>query len=187
MAAVLLPCLGALTGIMAGIAQGAIPVSFAVGGDIFKISSTDFRGYGYQQYMGEVRQGNGAIPVATTMFDHATLDHLCQTASLKIPLVGTVVLAISAGDAGTPASAKDLVIQAAAQRGLATFHQMKIGIDASALTHEPQHAGAPGYVALESDDFRMQGLQQDTWQVTAATFTLPNLHLAMMTGGHECY
>jgi hypothetical protein len=186
--AVLLPSAGVMLGIFAGIAAGAIPVSFATGGDIFKIKVQDFRGYGFQQYMGEVRQGNGTPePVATTIFDHATMGELCQTATLKLPLVGgTIVLKILAGDAGTPASAKDLVIQAAGQRGDAYFQNMKIGIDASALTDEPQYAGSPGRVALESDQMRIAGLNQDTWQVTASTFTLPHLRLSAGPG-EECY
>jgi hypothetical protein len=188
-ALVLGPAAAIMVGMFAGIAQGVIPVSFAVSGDGFKIAADDFKGTHFQQFGSIVKTQDGkAVPVAMTAVAHADLDHLCQTIAMKLPLINkTVVLKITAGDNGTPASADDMIIAAAAQRGDATFTNMKIGIDASTVDEYPALKGSPGAFALESDTIDMKHLQQDSMAVTAGTFTLTHLNLSVNLNNTECY
>jgi hypothetical protein len=188
-AAVLLPCSAVMVGLFAGIAEGAIPVSFAVAGSGFKISADEFSGQHFEQFGSTIQQKDGtAVPVALTAIKHVNIDHLCQTISMKLPLIDkNVVLKITAGDAGTPATADDIIIAAGAQRGEAVFKNITIGQDASTITQYPGFTGPSGAFALQSDSIDIKHLQQDSWSVQAGTFTLTHLNLSVNLSNQECY
>jgi hypothetical protein len=189
LAGVLLPCLAISVGLMAGIAEGAIPVSLAVSSGGFKIGVGVFSATNFEQFGSTVKHKDGSVePVALTAVSHADLDHLCQTVAMKLPLINkTVVLKITGGDQGSPVVATDMIIAASAQRGDALFKNIVIGADGSTLTQYPKLESSAGSFGLESDTIVLNHLQQDSLSVTAGTFTIPHLNLSVSTGNVECY
>ena len=79
--------------LLGGVAQGAVPVSFAVSGKAFKISADELTGTGFSQYAGIAlttagMQGdpNGRVPVALSNITDATLKNLCQSVDVLGPI-----------------------------------------------------------------------------------------------------
>ncbi|MEY9257839.1 hypothetical protein ABH903_000849 [Brevibacterium epidermidis] len=86
--------------LMGGVAQGAVPVSFAISGTQFKISSTELDGTGFSQYSGVTKDAEGAKhSVVTANIKNASLENLCQSAVQETPL-GKVGILIKAGGKG---------------------------------------------------------------------------------------
>ena len=72
--------------LMGGVAQGAVPVSFAISGTQFKISSTELDGTGFSQYSGVAKDAEGAEhAVVTANIKNASLENLCQSAVQETP------------------------------------------------------------------------------------------------------
>jgi len=175
-----LAAVGVLTG---GVAQGAVPVSFAVAGQEFKIAATSLDGEGFSQYAGVAKDAEGAEhPVAIANISQATLHDLCQ--SVKVP-GADLGLMISAGtDPEHPVTATDLQIGMSDLQGTATFADIRIGVDAS--TVGTQAKGTAGDFAMDSDTIAIQDLKQVSLSTSAAVFNLNGLHLRL-TDGEECF
>jgi hypothetical protein len=174
---------------MAGIAEGAIPVSLAVSSGGFKISADQFAGTNFQLFGSTVKEKDGSVePVGLVALGHATLSNLCQTVAMTIPLVNKkIVLKITGGDRGTPVSATDMIVSATGQRGDGEFKNVVIGADASTMTQYPALKGSKGSFGLEADSILVNHLQEDQYAVTAGTFTVPHLNLSVSTSNTECY
>jgi len=165
--------------LLGGVAQGAVPVSFAVSGKAFKISADELTGTGFSQYAGvALTPGQSSqIPVAISNITDATLKNLCQS----VDVVGPIGLRISAGQGDKVVTAHDLQIGMSDLKGDATFTNIRIGIDAS--TVKGLHTGSAGDFAQDADNVRITGLQQTSYSTTAGTFNLAGLHLAVVTDG----
>ncbi len=167
-----------------GVANGAVPVAFAVSGGQFKISASHLEGTGFSQYGGVAADSSGTNhPVAVSNIASATLTDLCQSVLTDTPL-GTIGVKITAGSDGAPASATDLQIGLTDLQGDATFGNIRIGVDAS--TVNTAEKGAAGDFAQDSDTIAIDGLKQTAWSTQAGVFTLTNLHL-QLTDGEECF
>ncbi|MEO6086797.1 MAG: DUF6230 family protein, partial [Umezawaea sp.] len=96
--------------LMFGMSQGALAASFAVSGNVFKVSASTLTGKGFVQF-GGVDAGSGqAHAVAVNGFRSATLDKFCQSVFVPgVPLVGDVTMRITAADVGGMA-AENLVV-----------------------------------------------------------------------------
>lgn len=176
---------GVVAAVLAGgVANGAVPVSFAVSGGQFKISAAHLEGTGFSQYGGVAADtAGGQHPVAVSNIASAQLTDLCQSVLTQTPL-GTIGVKITAGDAGAPASATDLQIGLTDLQGDASFGNIRIGVDAS--TVKTAEKGSAGDFAQDSDTIAIDGLRQTAWSTQAGVFTLTNLHL-QLTDGEECY
>jgi Family of unknown function (DUF6230) len=180
------------TGIIFGIANGALAASFTVSGQTFKISADELDGTGFAQYGGRDTSTTGAIPVAVSGIANAKLTNLCQ--SVLVPNL-PISLTIRAGrTAGSPAEATDLLIGMSELSGDATFTNIAIGQDASTLTKGGGSAhGAVGSFGQEADGVVITGLKQTAYSTTAGTFKLTGLSLKVnlpdSTTGKpaECY
>ncbi|WP_125773433.1 DUF6230 family protein [Antribacter gilvus] len=175
-----------------GVAQGAVPVSFAISNVPFKISATTLDGTGFSQYAGVAYEKGGTSnpapdlvhPVAIANIKSATLANLCQSIVMDTEL-GKVGLLINAGTApGKPAEASDLQIAMTDLKGTATFSNIRIGVDASTVNTAVK--GDQGDFAMDSDKIVIDGLQQESWSTSASTFKLTDLHL-QVTDGTECF
>jgi hypothetical protein len=165
----------------AGIANGLVPVSFAVSGAEFKVTSTHLHGTDFVQYGSIVQEKNGTPhAVAVSEIKSADLTNLCQSVSQKTP-IGIVWLQLTAGDNGTPAHADNLLIDMSHLSGDATFHRINIGQDASDLSAQ----GAAGGFGQAADIIDIDGLSQKAWATTAGVFTLPNLNLGLQVDGSD--
>lgn len=173
------------TVLMAGVANGAVPVSFAVSGGQFKISASQLDGTGFSQYGGVAQEGKTGTyhPVAIANIATASLADLCQSVVAVTPL-GKVGLLIGAGGGGKPATATDLQIGMTDLKGDATFGNIRIGVDAAAVKTAAK--GTTGDFAQDADSIKVAGLQQTAWSTQASVFTLNGMHL-QLTNGTECF
>jgi hypothetical protein len=131
-AAVMLPAAAMAGALMAGVANGAVPVALNVSGQTFKVAADKLDGDGFVQYGGVVVTKNGtAIPVAASGIADASLTNLCQ--SVVVPNT-PISLVIKAGGGGNPAHASNLLIGMTNLSGDATFTNIDIGQDASTLS-----------------------------------------------------
>jgi len=178
------PVAAAITLTVAGVANGAVPVSFAISGSQFKISAAQLEGSGFSQYAGVATDTEGGEhQVAIANIAQATLADMCQSVVSDTPL-GPVGMMITAGGGGNPASATDLQIGMTDLKGDATFGNIRIGVDASTVNTGSK--GTAGEFAQDSDTISIANLQQSAWSTQAATFTLTGMHVAL-TDGDECF
>lgn len=170
--------------LMGGVAQGAVPVSFAISGTQFKISSTELDGTGFSQYSGVAKDAEGAKhSVVTANIKNASLENLCQSAVQETPL-GKVGILIKAGGKGEPATAKDLQIGMTGLEGDASFNNIRIGVDASDVNTKEK--GSKGDFSQDADTVNIKDLKQDSWSTTASVFTLKDMSLKLTDGSEQC-
>ena len=171
--------------LMGGVAQGAVPVSFAVSGSQFQISASELDGTGFSQYAGVAPDTAGVNhQVAIANIASANLSDLCQSVVTDTPM-GKVGLLITAGGGGTPATATDLQIGMTDLKGDSSFSNIRIGVDASAVNTNVK--GAAGDFAQDSDGINIKNLQQTAWSTQASVFTLTGMHLELTDGSKGCF
>jgi hypothetical protein len=178
------------TGIIFGIANGALAASFTVSGQTFKISADVLDGTGFAQYGGQetklAKDGKSTVPVPVAVSGIATakLTNLCQ--SVVVP--GTPIsLTIRAGkDPKNPAVATDLLIGVDELNGEATFQKIAIGQDASTLSKGGEAAkGAAEMFGQEADSVIITDLKQTAFSTTAGTFKLTGLNMKVNLPGSD--
>lgn len=174
-------------------AQGVLGAQFAISGQQFTVTSSKLTGTGFEQFgtldsmvpnspnstncpPPQVNCG-GSIIVVVSAIKTAQLADLCQSVSF-----GGISLKITAGGA-TPVTADTLVVDSTELNGDVSFTNVNIGQDASTLTEVPGVTGFAGIFAEQADTVQITHLRQTNWATTAATFTLPNLHLFFDTTG----
>ena len=171
--------------LLGGVAQGAVPVSFAVSGSQFQIGASRLDGTGFSQYAGVATDTEGVEhTVAIANIKSATLSDLCQSVITETPL-GTVGILIKAGGDGNPATASDLQIGMTGLKGDASFGQIRIGVDASTVNTEAK--GTAGDFAQDSDTVSITNLQQTAWSTQASVFTLTGMTLELTDGSQGCF
>lgn len=180
-----IPVTVAIGVLLGGVAQGAVPVSFAISGSQFKISADLLEGTGFSQYAGLATAEDGSQhPTAIANIGQANLYNLCQSVVQDTPL-GKVGLLISAGTAeGAPATATDLQIGMNDLQGTAVFNNIRIGVDASTVSTGAK--GDAGDFAMDSDSITIDNLKQVSWSTQASVFQLTDLSLKV-TDGQECF
>jgi hypothetical protein len=173
------------TVLLGGVAQGAVPVSFAVSGSQFQISASLLDGTGFSQYAGVAPDTAGKQhQVAIANINSANLADLCQSVVTDTPL-GKVGLLITAGGGGKPATATDLQIGMTDLKGDSTFGNIRIGVDAS--TVNTSHKGSAGDFAQDAETITIANLQQTAWSTQASVFTLNGMHVQLTDGTKGCF
>lgn len=173
------------TVLMAGVANGAVPVSFAISGSQFQISASQLDGTSFSQYAGVANDTAGTPhQVAIANIGSANLTDLCQSVVTETPL-GTVGLMITAGGGGNPATATDLQIGMTDLKGDSTFGNIRIGVDASTVNTAAK--GSAGDFAQDADTISITGLQQTAWSTQASVFTLNGMHVQLTDGSTTCF
>lgn len=171
--------------LLGGVAQGAVPVSFAVSGSQFQIGASSLEGTGFSQYAGVATDSEGVEhTVAIANIKSATLADLCQAVITETPL-GTVGVLIKAGGDGKPATASDLQIGMTGLKGDASFGAIRIGVDASTVKTDAK--GSAGDFAQDSDTISITNLQQTAWSTQASVFTLTGMSLELTDGSQGCF
>jgi hypothetical protein len=187
-AALALPATAIAGAIVFGMAHGAMAASFAVSGQTFKVSASELRGEGFVQYGGVAEEIDGTKhPVAVTGIRRAQLFDLCQ--SVKTP-GAPVVLTITAGGGGRPATASDLLIDVESLEGDVEFTNIHIGQDASTLEGGPDGAkGGRKAFGQQADAVTIKNLRQVARSTQAGTFNLTGLKLKVNVGAaaKECF
>lgn len=173
------------TVLLGGVANGAVPVSFAVSGSQFQISASQLDGTSFSQYAGVANDTAGSPhQVAIANIGSANLSDLCQSVVTDTPM-GKVGLLITAGGGGTPATASDLQIGMTDLKGDASFGNIRIGVDASTVNTNAK--GEAGTFAQDSDTITIKGLQQTAWSTQASVFTLNGMHVQLTDGSTTCF
>ncbi|SCL27717.1 hypothetical protein GA0070624_3557 [Micromonospora rhizosphaerae] len=187
-AAMMMPAAAVAGAILFGMTNGAIAASFAVSGQTFKTSASELRGKGFVQFGGAAQEIDGTKhPVAVTGIRDAQIFDLCQ--SVKAP-GAPVVLTITAGGDGRPATASDLLIDVESLEGDTTFGNINIGQDASTLKGGPDGAkGDPKAFGQQADSVTIRNLRQVARSTHAGTFNLTGLRLKVNAGAaaKECF
>ncbi|MEU4479144.1 DUF6230 family protein [Micromonospora sp. NPDC023966] len=187
-AALALPATAIAGAIVFGMAHSAMAASFAVSGQTFKVSASELRGEGFVQYGGVAEEIDGTKhPVAVTGIRRAQLFDLCQ--SVKTP-GAPVVLTITAGGGGRPATASDLLIDVESLEGDVEFTNIHIGQDASTLEGGPDGAkGGRKAFGQQADAVTIKNLRQVARSTQAGTFNLTGLKLKVNVGAaaKECF
>lgn len=195
-AAVALPAAVLGAGLMAGVANGIVPISFVVAGDTFKVSASSLDGGPFAQYPGLITsktpQFEPPFPptargVVATAIDQATLKDLCQSVKVEpFPgLVPPVTLLIKAGAGENTVTAENLFIGLDALSGDAEFTNLDIGVDASEV--KTIRKGSAGEGAQQADRIVITDLKQRAFTTQAGTFTLEGLTLELNTDAEECF
>ncbi|WP_431872970.1 DUF6230 family protein [Nocardiopsis eucommiae] len=187
------PAGAAVGGILVAMASGALAASFSISGQQFKIAADEMHGEGFTQFgwvNATVR--DQPVPLATAGIRSAEITGLCQSVlTTEFPLVGSISLMLTAGDAGTPVQASDLVIDMEQMDGNAEFTNMEIGRDASTLDKGPDGLGSgrghTDLFGMQSDTIHVEGLEQTARAASAGTFKLHNLSLGVSRGDAECF
>ncbi|BEL07309.1 DUF6230 family protein [Actinoplanes sichuanensis] len=178
-------------GLVLALAEGALAANFTVSGKQFKLSADKLVGNGFTQYSGELPTADtknypdGKIPAAMSGIQSADLWGLCQSVA-----VGPVTLRIEAGDDPEhPVHADELLIGMSTLGGDATFEKIQIGLDGSTLDQDGADShGAPLSFGQQAEKVTINGLRQEAYYTSAATFTLNGMNLKLHVGGsHECY
>jgi Family of unknown function (DUF6230) len=182
-AAIMAPSLAALGAIFVLAAEGALGVSFAISGQPFTVTASQLKGTGFEQFGSIDQDASGnQHPVIVSAIGSATLSNLCQ--SVAFPGVGH--LRITAGGGGNPASASNLVVDAQALSGDASFSNINIGQDPTTF-NEIQGFHAPSFTkgtfGQQADTVTINNLNETALATTAGTFTLPGLSLGF---GNAC-
>ena len=168
----------------AGIAQGAVPVSFVVSGQTFTVTATHLHGTNFTQYGSVAVMKNGTqIPVAESAIESADLTNMCQVVSGPF---GTTLVLKAGGGAGKPAHAANLVIDMNQLSGDATFQSINIGQDASMLNGFKGSGGSAGAFGQRADVVDIDNVHQTAYATSAGTFYLPGLTLNLYTNGTTC-
>ena len=172
-------------GLMGGVAQGAVPVSFSVSGSQFQISASQLEGTGFSQYGGTAEDSEGGQPtVPLAHIKRAELSDLCQSAATDTPL-GKAGVLITAGGGDAPATASALQIGTTGLKGDAEFSNIRIGVDASGVNTKAK--GTAGDFAQDSDTISISGLEQTAWSTQASVFTLKGMKLELTDGSKTCF
>lgn len=191
-AVVMVPSVAATAAIGVALSQGALAASFSVSGQSFKVTADSLDGDGFVQY-GAIDTGKtGAHPVAVVGMKSATINNLCQSVVVPVPVFGDVSMKLSAGaDKSNPVEAKTLYIDADDLKADATFKNIDIGVAAGDAAKGPGiHNGDkadPNSFAQQADSVHFENVQQRAWATTAGTFKLSGLKMSVQKGKHECY
>jgi hypothetical protein len=191
---IMLGLTGAATaGLIALTATGVLAANFSISGMPFVVAATELNGQGFEQFatLDTTEEGNpnladegGQKVLIVSAINTATLTNLCQSVSL-----GGAYLKITAGDNGTPVSAKALVVDSDQINGNADFTNIEVGGDAGQFDkvknpNTGQQVTGPDYVfGQQADAVVIKDLWQNNYATTAAKFTLPHLRMSFSTTG----
>ena len=193
---------GGITAGMVGlVANGALAVGFNVSGQNFKVSADKLVATGFVQYgsvdaaidPGSNPPQQKPEPVAVSAMKTAEITNLCQSVVTDLGVFGKVTLVITAGDAGKPVTATDMVVDMTRLDGDADFHSIEIGRDASTLDKGPTNDPAElaqrrqGYFGQQATSVTITNLQQTAWSTVASEFNLKHLSMQLHWGQDECF
>lgn len=191
-AVVMVPSVAATAAIGVAVSQGALAASFAVSGQQFKVTAERLDGKGFVQYGAmEVSHNGKHIPVAVSAFKSATIQGMCQSVVIPVPLFGDVSLNLRAGNDGKKVQAKNLYIDLDQLDADAVFRDINIGVAAEETKKGPGVKKGDriveGSFAQEADSATLTNVKQTAWATSAGTFKLSGLSLSVKKGKHECY
>ncbi|MFD7834459.1 DUF6230 family protein [Streptomyces sp. NPDC059761] len=195
-AAVLLPSLVAAAALVLSLAQGAFAASFFISGEKFKLSVDTLQAKGLSLYgMVDVTRRGKAVPVIVTGARSVTIDGLCQSVLIPIPVLGAFTLRLTGGDQGNPATATNAFLDTdLLAASSATMNNVDIGIAAGSLTTGEVNSGdenskffAPNTIALQGTSATLTNVRATGVAATMGSITLPGMKASLQHGDHQCF
>jgi hypothetical protein len=180
------PACAVAAGMMVLTARGALAAQFTISGMPFTVTADKLEGTGFEQFGGldnmadnspNAGSTGGQVLVMVSAIKSAKLTNLCQSVDL-----GGTNLLITAGSGSSPVSASHLTTDSTDISGDAAFNNIEIGGDASTFT-KAGVAGPLGVFGQQADTVTIDNLRQTNYATTAATFSLPGLHLRFSDKG----
>ncbi len=194
-AAMMLGAMATATVLVVMTAQGALAASFSLSGIPFVITADHLHGDGFEQFptldnkstidpkTHKVVVGGAQALTIVSAIDQADITNLCQSISL-----GGAYLKLTAGSSNDHVKASSMVVDSIDSgellSGNASFDTIAIGQDASTLNRVPGVTGGAGLLGEQAKTVDIDHLRQTNLGTTAASFTLPNLHLSF--SGSSC-
>lgn len=149
---------------------GAIALPIQISGVRFKLEADSLVGQGFRQYGSIVpaEQGSSPVAMAVTELDEAELTNMTQTVCLNAPVAPGVTLHAQMV-VKADAEADNLVVEATALEGTATFNNFQIG------------EATPDAVQIDqtADSVTIENLNQTTLFTSASMFKLKDLKLSV--------
>ena len=188
-AAVVVPATIAVSALMGGVAAGVVPIAMHVSGQTAMLSADKLDATGFSQWGAVVVTEDGrVIPVAVSQIKSAEITNLCQ--SVKAPGTNITLFIRGGREPGKPVVAKELLIGMDYLSGDATFSNINIGTDASALTKggtPPNKGELRGGFGQEADKAVIENLNQRFYSTFAGQFQLTGMSLNLKFDGSECF
>ncbi|WP_254715803.1 DUF6230 family protein [Actinomadura sp. NAK00032] len=174
----LVPSLGALGVLGVGMAQGTVPVSFALSGRRMQVSADRLSGQGFGLYPAVVRSADGERhQVLSLTMRSAAVYGLCQSSVVDTPL-GRYVVRLSSRE---PSQVKGLTISARSIDADVEFGSLVLNKDARAL------GGGAGDYGVGALGFTVRNVKVDSWMVTGGTFQVTGLKVAIGRDVPTCF
>ncbi|MFJ3234010.1 DUF6230 family protein [Streptomyces sp. NPDC086787] len=193
-AAVLVPSVAACAALGIAMAQGALAASFLISGKRFQVTADTFTVRGLSIYsMVDVTKDHELVPVTVTGARHATIDNLCQSVLVDVPMLGEYTLRLTGGRQ-RPVEASNMFIDAPITSAeQANFRDLDIGIAQGAITKGPINPGDrksrffdPSGFGQQATSVVLTDVDVTAVAVSAATFNVPGLSAKVEQGSHEC-
>ncbi|MFC6887090.1 MULTISPECIES: DUF6230 family protein [Actinomadura] len=179
----LVPSLAALAVLGFGMAEGAVPVSFALSGRQMQVSADRLSGRGFGLYPVVVRSANGRRhQVMMLTMRTAEIYGLCQSATVDTPL-GRYVLRLSAADRARPAPVSGLGISATDVKADVDFGSLVLNEDARTLGS----AGSRGDYGVGAAEFTVKRVRVHAWMVAGGTLRVKGLKVAIGRDVPTCF
>lgn len=177
----LVPSLGALGVLGVGMAQGTVPVSFALSGRRMQVSADRLSGQGFGLYPVVVRSADGERhQVLSLTMRSAAVYGLCQSSVVDTPL-GRYVVRLSTRDPARPARVEGLTISARSLDADVDFGSLVLNKDARAL------GGSAGDYGVGALGFTVRNVKVDSWMVAGGTFQVTGLKVAIGRDVPTCF
>ncbi|MER7810153.1 DUF6230 family protein [Streptomyces sp900116325] len=192
-ALVLVPSTAAAAALGIGMAQGALAASFFISGERFQFAADTLTTRGTSIYgMVDVTREGRHVPVVVTGASHATIEGLCESVAVEIPVLGLYTLRITGGDR---AEARDIFIDATAlSAGRATLNNLDVGVAAGSITKGPIAPGDRNSGLFDPNGFAQQAtsailtdVRVNAVAISAATLSVPDLQVSVRQGSHRCF
>ncbi|MGR6913430.1 DUF6230 family protein [[Actinomadura] parvosata] len=183
----LAPSLAALAVLAAGMAQGAVPASFAVSGRQIKVSAAKLTGRGVGIVPGVVRSMDGRQHVVLHLsLRTAQVYGLCQSAEVDTPL-GPFTVRLGTRDREKPSQVSRLSISATSLGADVGLGSVVLNRDAGVLGAGSVLKGKRGDYGVGVLTFSARDVTADAWMVMGGSFMVDGLSVAIGRDVRPCF
>ncbi|WP_064743725.1 DUF6230 family protein [Actinomadura rifamycini] len=181
------PAVGALAVLAFGMAQGALPASFAVSGRQMQVSADELSGQGFGLHPAVVRTADGADhPVMVLTMRSARVRGLCQSAHVDTPL-GRYTVRLGATDPARASQITGLSISATHVDADVDFTSLLLNRDAGGLGTGTPADGSPGDFGVGAGGFTVTDVKADAWMVAGGSFQVTGLDVSFGRDVPACF
>ncbi|MEW9549751.1 DUF6230 family protein [Nonomuraea sp. NPDC050783] len=184
---VLAPSLAALAVLAVGMAQGAVPASFAVSGRRMKVSAAKLSGRGVGMVPGVVRSVDGRRHVVVRLsLRTAQVYGLCQSAEVDTPM-GPFTVRLGTRDREKPSRISELDISATSLSADVDLGSVVLNRDAGTPGAGNVQKGRRGDYGVDVLTFSARDVTADAWMVMGGSFLVDGLSVTIGQDVRPCF